>query len=46
MWRVVYKGFATLDEVQCKWSLEDLLDANIVITAIENAEAEAARKPR
>lgn len=41
MWRVVRAGYGTLDEVYSKWSMLDLLEANIVITAIEHAEAQA-----
>jgi len=44
VWRVVRAGYATLSEVYSSWSLQDLLEANIVISEVERAEQEANRR--
>lgn len=50
IWRVVYSGKATLQEIETHWSLDDLLDFNEIldyqdyIQAKKNRELEDRRK--
>jgi hypothetical protein len=41
---VVRAKLATLQEIEQTWSINDLFDANAIITAFDAAEAEAAEK--
>jgi len=37
VWRVVKEGMATLQEIEAHWSVEDVLNANVVLDAWHEA---------
>ncbi len=43
VWRLWEAGKVTLEEIDRSWSLEDVLDANEVLDAYEEARMEASR---
>jgi hypothetical protein len=42
-WRLISEGFATLEELETRWSLDDVAKANAVLD-YRAAQEEAARK--
>jgi hypothetical protein len=46
LWRPVHARLATRTEVAREWSLDDVLDANAILDAFDDAEAAAAAKAR
>lgn len=45
-WRPVHAGLASRVEVATQWSVDDVLDANAILDAFDDAEAAAAAKAR
>jgi len=43
-WRLVEEGKATLEDVQAKWSINDIADMNAVLDAVHEARAKQAKK--
>lgn len=43
-WRLVAEGVATLTEIETRWSIDDVADANTVLDALEDARARAAKR--
>lgn len=45
MWRLVFrsKGTVSLEEIRTSWRFVDVMKANVVLNAIEEAEARAAK---
>lgn len=44
MWRLVSKQWATLQELETHWSIDDVADANDALDAMLEAEFEAHEK--
>lgn len=43
VWRLIFEGVATLQEVEQHWSIDDVLDANEMLDAKAEAQAAYAR---
>lgn len=41
IWRVVWKGFGTLRDIEEHWSFVDVIHANEIISAVAEAEEKA-----
>lgn len=43
VWRLVHRGWATLQEIETHWSFADLMEANAVLDAVEDGEKRATQ---
>lgn len=43
MWRMVLGRYATLEEIETKWSLDDLIRANLALTFKESLDGRASK---